>query len=118
MENSKKFDLEDRIIQFSINVVKICRKANWNDYATKYYQEQLIRSSGSVSLNFGEFLGARTDKDKINKLSIALKEIKECRNNLRIQIGAALNNREELEKLANESLELIKILTTIISNKS
>lgn len=114
----KKYGLEDRIIQFSIDVVKVTRKANWNDYASKYYQQQLIRSSGSVSLNFGEFLGARSEKDKINKLAIALKEVKECRNNLKIQIGAELNNKIDLEKLAQESLELTKIIVSIINTKS
>ncbi|WP_438962965.1 four helix bundle protein [Nonlabens sp.] len=114
----KKYGLEDRIIQFSIDVVKVSRKANWNDYASKYYQQQLIRSSGSVSLNFGEFLGARSDKDKLNKLAITLKEIKECRNNLRIQVGAELNSKSELEKLAQESLELIKIIASIINTRS
>jgi four helix bundle protein len=114
----KKYDLEDRLIKFAVDVVKISRRADWNDYASRYYQQQIIRSSGSVALNFGEFLGASSQKDKLNKLNIAHKEIKECRNNLLIQLGAELNGNSELETLSQESLELIKILRSIIKSKS
>ena len=114
----KKYDLEDRIIQFAIDVIMVTRKADWNDYSLKYYQQQLIRSSGSVALNFGEFLGAKSARDKLNKLTLSHKEIKECQNNLKIQLGADLNDKQELEKLAQESLELIKILRAIINSKS
>ncbi|WP_397303483.1 four helix bundle protein [Nonlabens ulvanivorans] len=116
--DGKKYDLEDRLIKFAVDMVKVSRKADWTDYASRYYQQQIIRSSGSVALNFGEFLGASSQKDKLNKLNIAHKEIKECRNNLLIQIGAELNDRTELEKLSQESLELIKILRAIIKSKS
>ncbi|PRP67075.1 four helix bundle protein [Nonlabens agnitus] len=116
--DDKKYDLEDRLIKFAVDVIKISRRADWNDYASRYYQEQIIRSSGSVALNFGEFLGASSQKDKLNKLNIAHKEIKECRNNLLIQLGAELNIQSELESLSQESLEIIKILRSIIKSKS
>lgn len=118
MNEPKKYDLEDRLIQFAVDIIQLSRKADWNDYASKYYQQQIIRSSGSVALNFGEFLGARTEKDKINKLVTSLKEIKECNNNLKIQLGAELYDFSELKKLQNEAVELIKIITAIIRNKS
>lgn len=40
----KKYDLEDRLIKFAVDVVKISRRADWNDYASRYYQQQIIRS--------------------------------------------------------------------------
>jgi len=98
--DGKKYDLEDRLVKFAVDIVNITRKADWNDYASRYYQQQIIRSSGSVALNFGEFLGASSQKDKLNKLNIAHKEIKECRNNLLIQIGAQLNGKAIFEKLS------------------
>ncbi|AZQ43799.1 four helix bundle protein [Nonlabens ponticola] len=116
--DEKKYDLEDRLIKFAVEIINLSRKADWNDYASRYYQQQLIRSSGSVALNFGEFLGASSQKDKLNKLNIAHKEIKECRNNILIQIGAELNIVSELKILSRESLELIKILRAIIKSKS
>ncbi|MFT6799012.1 MAG: four helix bundle protein [Nonlabens sp.] len=85
-------------------------------YASKYYAEQLIRSFGSAALNYGEFAGAGTSKDKINKLRICLKELKECKNNLRIQLKANLLKNDETN-LVYESLQLSKIVATIIKNQ-
>ena len=69
-----------------------------------------------MALNFGESLGARSKNDKLNKLHISLKEMLECRNNIRIQIGATLNDIQVLRVLDQESLELTKIIRTIILN--
>lgn len=113
---SKQYDLDDRLICFAADVIKIFDNQA-NTFASKYYAEQLIRSSGSVSLNFGEFGGAGTEKDKIYKLRISLKGIKECNNNLKIQIKANLNNHEALTKLQNESEQIIKILVSIINKR-
>ncbi|MGB0981676.1 MAG: hypothetical protein ACPGUH_06205 [Winogradskyella sp.] len=44
-------------------------------YAGNYLAKQLIRSSCFSVLNYGEALGAETDK--INKLRILLKELRE-----------------------------------------
>jgi len=85
------------------------------NYASKYYAEQLIRSSGSAALNYGEFAGAFSIKDRANKLRIAFKEMKECHNNLRIQAKASLLKASQ-DHLIDESLQLCKILSTIIKN--
>lgn len=113
---SKPYDLEDRLINFAADVVKIFDKPA-KTFASKYYAEQLIRSSGSVSLNFSEFAGAGTEKDKINKLRISLKEIKECNNNLKIQIKANLGSKEALITLQNEAEQIVRILVSIINNR-
>jgi four helix bundle protein len=113
---SKSYDLEDRFIDFAADVVKEFDKPS-KTFASKYYAEQLIRSSGSVSLNFSEFAGAGTERDKINKLRISLKEIKECNNNLKIQLKAGIGNYESLMSLQNEAEQIIKILVTIINNR-
>ena len=49
-----------------------------------YYGNQLLRSTGSTALNFGEAQGTNSDRDYINKSSINLKELKESRVNLKI----------------------------------
>jgi four helix bundle protein len=113
---SKAYDLEDRFISFAAAVVKGFDKPS-KTFASKYYAEQLIRSSGSVSLNFSEFAGAGTERDKINKLRISLKEIKECNNNLKIQLKAGLGNAESLKFLQDESEQIIKILVAIINKR-
>ncbi|PQJ32110.1 four helix bundle protein [Nonlabens arenilitoris] len=112
----KPYDLEDRLISFAADVIVVFDKPA-KTYASKYYAEQLIRSSGSVSLNFSEFAGAGTEKDKINKLRISLKEIKECNNNLKIQLKAGLSNKDQLTKLQDEAEQIIRILVAIINKR-
>lgn len=112
--DDKPYDVEERLIKFAADVVM-----NFNfplkNYASKYYAEQLIRSSGSAALNYGEFSGASSIKDRTYKLRIAFKEMKECHNNLRIQLKAALLKRNQ-EQLIDEALQLCKILSAIIKN--
>ncbi len=110
----KPYDVEERLIEFAAHVIT---EFNFplKSYASKYYAEQLIRSSGSAALNYGEFTGAISIKDRTNKLRIAFKEMKECHNNLKIQSKAMLlkNNQEHL---IDEALQLCKIISTIIKN--
>lgn len=113
--SEKPYDVEDRLILFAADIVKQF-DFPIKTYASKYYAEQLIRSSGSAALNYGEFAGSGTSKDRINKLRICLKELKECKNNLRIQLKANLLKLDQ-ENLVDEALQLSKIVATIIKNQ-
>ena len=75
-----------------------------------------MRSSGSVALNFAESQGAFSDKDYLNKLVISMKELRETEVNFRIMAHIDFGGPERV-KLQKESVELIKILTTIIKNR-
>lgn len=76
--------------------------------------KQLIRSACSSALNYGEALGARTDKDRTHKLRICLKELRESLRNLNIQSKARLLTEEKLNPLRVENDELIRIIVTLI----
>ena len=80
---SKVYDLEDRLVIFAANVAIFCKDIP-NDFAGQYYGNQLLRSSGSAVLNFGEMQGAQTKNDFKNKAAISLKELKESRINFKI----------------------------------
>ena len=54
----------------------------------------MIRPTCSAALNFGEAMGAGTEKDKVNKLRICLKELRESLRNLKIQTKAKLYSEE------------------------
>ncbi len=71
-----KFDLSDRLEDFAATVILLYDKKPLS-FAGEYLAKQLIRSSCSSALNYGEALGAGTNKDKINKLRICLKELRE-----------------------------------------
>ncbi|MFS4468962.1 four helix bundle protein [Maribacter sp. 2210JD10-5] len=82
MQN-KRYDLEERLVDFAADVALFC-KAMPSDFTGQYYGHQLLRSAGSSALNFGEMQGAQTDRDFKNKATISLKELKESRINLKI----------------------------------
>jgi four helix bundle protein len=78
------YDLAERLESFAASII-VMYKQMPNSYAAQYLAQQLIRSSCSTALNYGEALGTGTTRDQINKLRITLKELRECLRNLNIQ---------------------------------
>jgi four helix bundle protein len=113
--SDKKFDLTERLEDFAASIILLYDKKPMS-YAADYLAKQLIRSSCSSALNYGEALGAGTDRDKINKLRICLKELRESMRNLNIQSKANLFSEETLSKLKDENDQLIRIIVTRIKN--
>ena len=78
-----KFDLEERLIDFSVLVIKLTDNMS-NTYSSQYFSKQLVRSGSSPALNYGEAQSGESRKDFIHKMKIALKELRESYNCLRI----------------------------------
>ena len=111
----KKYDYLDRLIAFAGDIILMVGKMPKN-LDGKYLFDQIMRSSGSAALNFGEAQGAGSNKDYTNKARIALKELRETDVNLRIMRHVNYSSKQR-EKLHKENIELIKILVTIIKNR-
>jgi four helix bundle protein len=110
-----KFDLSERLEDFAAEIILLYDKKTLS-FAGEYLAKQLIRSSCSSALNYGEVLGEGSDKDKIHKLRICLKELRESLRNLNIQEKANVFSNESLSKLKNENDQLIRIMVTRIKN--
>ena len=67
--NSKAFDIDERLIAFPREIVLYSGSIK-KDFTSEYYTKQMIRSSGSAALNFGELQGTITTKDFIFKASL------------------------------------------------
>jgi four helix bundle protein len=115
--NEKIFNFDDRLVRFAGECILFTRKLD-KSYENEYYKNQLIRSSGSSSLNFGESQGSTTDKDLLFKLSLVVKELKESRNSLKIFNYIKEGNQEFRTYLLIEVEELIAIASKMIINKS
>ncbi|WP_396161121.1 four helix bundle protein [Flavobacterium sp.] len=114
--SEKIFNFEDRLVRFAGECIFFTRNLN-KSYENEYYKNQLIRSSGSSSLNFGEAQGTISDKDFVFKVGLSVKELKESRNSLKI-----LNYIKEGDEtirllLLKEVEELIAIASKMIINK-
>ena len=109
-ENSKKYDINERLIEFAVNVIAICESVN-SSRAGSHMVGQLIRSGTSPALNYGEAQSAESRSDFIHKLKIAVKELRESYNSLRIMERANLaSNNVLLQSTLTECNELISIL--------
>src|SRR5687767_610481 len=81
MDNDKEkrnYDLEDRIVRFVGLIGQLTDLLNVS-YESQNLKKQVIRSSSSSALNYGEALAAESRADFIHKLSICLKELIETR---------------------------------------
>ena len=112
----KIYNFEDRLVRFAGECIFFVRKLE-KSYEIDYYKNQLIRSSASSSLNYGEAQGAITNKDFIFKVSLSVKEIKESRNSLKVLDYIKAGDLEERKWLLTEVEELIAIASKMINNK-
>ena len=112
----KIFNFEDRLVRFAGECILFVRKLE-KSYEVDYYKNQLIRSSGSSSLNYGDAQGTITGKDFIFKVSLSVKELKESRNTLKVLEYIKTGDLEERKWLLTEVEELIAIASKMINNK-
>ena len=111
MGSARKFDLENRLIEFTIKIINAV-EALPDTKVGNYFGGQLLRSGSSPALNYGEAQAAESRKDFIHKLKIILKELRET------SICLTLLYRKSTivdDSLLKESKELIAIFTKSIS---
>lgn len=107
--------MEDRLIRFAVQVIKIAESLPRSVTGIEL-SGQLIRSSSSAALNYGEAQCAESPKDFIHKLKVVLKELRETNVNLKIIKGLSIYNDEaNLNSAIREVGELIAIFLKSIS---
>ena len=109
-----KYDLEDRLLEFSSMIIKIVEKLP-NSRVGNHVAGQLLRSGTSPYANHGEAQAAESAKDFIHKMHICLKELRESKRWLKlIQRVALVKSPERMADLLKETEELIKIFAASI----
>jgi four helix bundle protein len=109
---SKVYDLEDRTLKFAKDVYAFVKKLP-KTISNIETQKQLVRSAGSVGANYIEANESLGKKDFQMRIRISRKEAKESRYWLRL-VEAADGDVVELERLIQESTELMKIFGAIL----
>lgn len=114
IQNSKKYDLEERTFEFARRVRSFVRKlpktiANIED------GKQVIRSSGSVGANYIEANEALSRKDFLMRIKISRKESKESKFWLRLlDTGDDAGLERERQIFVKEANELTMIFSSIM----
>ncbi|MDY8134576.1 four helix bundle protein [Aquimarina sp. 2201CG5-10] len=114
MRISQKYDLQERLVKFSASIITNINGLN-KDFASEHLAKQLIRSSTSSALNYGEAQAAESRRDFIHKMKICLKELRESQVNLQVLKEARLiNDLDEFNKIIQECKELVAIFTSSV----
>lgn len=114
LKNKPVYDLEERTFLFAKDI-RLFIKTLPNSIANNEDSKQLVRSSGSIGANYREANESLSKKDFVLRMKISRKEAKESNYWLRLIAETnELRNNDEAQKLINESIELKKILSSII----
>ena len=114
--NNLEVSLDERLVQFAGEVILFTKELK-KDAIGIYFSDQIGRSAAGAALNFGEFQGGESKKDKIHKLGIVLKEINETRIALRIIIYINQSSNDKAINLLSEANQLGEIIASIIKKK-
>jgi len=115
MTDQKTFDLQERLIDFAVRVIKLA-EALPNTSAGQHICGQILRSGTAPAPNYGEAQAAESRTDFIHKVKIALKELRETEVWLKIIMRCEMIKPVlKLEPLLKETDELISILFTSIT---
>jgi four helix bundle protein len=111
MPEERKYDLEDRTIQFGSKLIRFVDRMP-STIAGKHLAGQLLRSGTAPALHYGEAQSAESRRDFIHKMKVALKELRESRANMRmIELSGMMPMDSDQRELFNECNELILILS-------
>jgi len=106
--NTRKYDLEERLIDFVLLVDAIVENLPQTRLAN-HLTGQMIRSSTSPALNYGEAQAAESQKDFIHKMQIILKELRETKVCLLIIKRKKYIEVNEILPVLGENDELLAI---------
>jgi four helix bundle protein len=114
---SKANELEERLIDFAVRVVKLSGNLPKTS-AGKHIAGQILRSGTSPAPNYGEARGAESHADFVHKLRIVLKELNETSIWLRVIERSQLLRRELITDIIGENRELCRIFTSSLKTAS
>lgn len=109
-----KCDLEERVVKFAARCVKVCGALPIRKIGSNNFADQLFRSSTGVAANYAEASEAESRKDFIHKLKISMKELSESRMWLKLIGESEYVEKEKLQSLIDESIELSKIFSSSV----
>ena len=113
-QNPKRYDLEDRTLEFGKDIIRLAKKLSKNTVNFKLI-DQVIRSGTSVGANYREANETETKKDFQYRMRICRKEAKETEYWLLLILEANPDFASDLTILLQEVRELIKICAAIIT---
>lgn len=100
--------MEDRLVDFACLCLDICDYLP-NTKAGQNLEYQLSKSGTAPALIYGEAQAAESRPDFIHKIKLVLKEVRECRVNLKIIKRKPVIVHEKVDFALNEANQLMAI---------
>src|SRR6266508_4022642 len=113
MKSMAPLDLETRTTEFALRVIKLY-SALPNKTEAQVLGKQLLRCGTSVGAHYREAKRAKSDLDFISKIEGALQELDETSYWLELIERSGIIAARRLAPLRNETVELTKILVTVV----
>ena len=107
----RKYDLDERLIDFASGCIDVAENLP-KSMAGNHIGSQLIRSSTSPALHYGEAQSAESRNDFIHKMKVCLKELRETHNCLRLIGKRNWYDEVQLSDSIKENNELISIFVS------
>jgi four helix bundle protein len=101
--------LRKRMTAFAVDTVNFC-KPLWLRAETRYIADQLCRASTSLASNYRIACRARSKREFVSKLGIALEEADESVGWFEVIDGAGFAPSAQIRPLVQEARELVAIL--------
>jgi len=111
---AKERDIQKRAFSFACRIVKLYQFLAKQKGVGEVLGRQVLRSGTSIGANLEEAMAGQSKADFVSKCNIALKEARETHYWLRLLIKTKVVPADKLSELANESNELVAILTAIV----
>ena len=113
----KKYDLEDRLIDFANMVINVVETLP-NEKAANHLGNQLVRSGTAPALIYGEAQAAESNADFIHKAKLVLKELRETKVCHKIIRKRNYVDPALMDKVLQENGELVAKFTASIKTAS
>jgi four helix bundle protein len=114
-KSGKPYDIRERTMLFACDVVRIAQELHSRGRIAAELSIQLVNAAVNAASNLEEADDGSSARDFRAKERIALRELKETRLRLRIlRLTGYL--REKDDAVIQESVQLVKIVATIVRN--
>ena len=107
--------IPERSFLFAVRIVRFCRFLEQQGSVSRTLAGQLLRSGTSIGANVEEAQAGQSKSDFTAKMSIARKEARETHYWLRVLVASDVVQQSKIDELLKESDELVRILTSVLS---
>jgi len=109
----KPYDLRERLFRFACIVIDVVEFLHTRGPVAKALSYQILKCGTSAGANYEEADDGSSDRDKLAKRRITLRELKETRWRLRL-VRASGFLTEAQDPVIEESNELVLILAALV----